>query len=149
VLANGLVQFGLSPNPAITKAWSTAPIKDDPVKLGNKPGVITFANAGPNTRTTQLFINIGDLSGQLDSMGFAGFGTVTEGMDVVKSLYSGYGEMSDMGGRGPNQDMATKQGKAYLEKSFPALDTITNAAVTFPEPAAAPAKPAPKSPPKK
>ena len=148
VLANALVQFGLSPNPAVTKAWSTAPIKDDPVKLGNKPGVITFANAGPNTRTTQLFINMRDMSGQLDTMGFAGFGTVTEGMEVVKNLYSGYGEMKDMGGAGPDQDLATKQGAAYLDKNFPSLDKIVSAAIVFPEPTAAPAKAAPKAAPK-
>ena len=140
VLAGALVQFGLSPNPAVTKAWSTAPIHDDPVKMSNKPATITFANAGPNTRTTQLFINIGDMSGQLDRLGFAPIGTITDGMDTVKALYSGYGEMADMGGHGPNQELATKQGKAYLEKNFPSLDTITTAAIIFPEPAAAPAR---------
>jgi peptidyl-prolyl cis-trans isomerase A (cyclophilin A) len=144
VIAGALIQFGLSPYPSVSKAWSTAPIHDDPVKLHNVAGSITFAMAGPNTRTTQLFINLGD-NQQYDSSGFAPIGKVTEGMDVVSSLYSGYGDMSEMpGGRGPSQNLTTNEGKPYLDKNFPLLDSIKSATVIFPEPAApAAAKKAP------
>ena len=125
VVPGFVVQFGLSENPQISQAWQSARIKDDPVTQSNKPGYITFATAGPNTRTTQLFINLGDNAG-LDRQGFAPFGQVTEGMTVVQQLYSGYGES-------PNQGMITAQGKAYLEKSFPKLDTIKTATVAADE----------------
>jgi len=123
-----VVQFGMSPDPKITAAWDTATIKDDPVKQSNKPGYITFATSGANSRTTQLFINLGN-NAQLDSMGFAAFGLVTEGMDIVKQLYSGYGEIPDMGGRGPSPGLIASQGKAYLEKNFPKLDSIKTARI--------------------
>jgi peptidyl-prolyl cis-trans isomerase A (cyclophilin A) len=133
-----LVQFGLSPFPSVSKAWSTASIHDDPVKLHNVAGSITFAMAGqPNTRTTQLFINLSDGNTQYDSMGFTPIGKVTEGMDVVRGLYSGYGDMAEQGGRGPSQAQATNLGKPYLDKNFPLLDSIKSATVIFPEPAAA------------
>ena len=131
VVPNFVVQFGLSANPEISKAWEHANIQDDPVKQTNRRGSVTFATAGPNTRTTQLFINLVD-NPRLDSMGFAPIGTVVEGMDVVDKLYSGYGES-------PNQSLITNEGKAYLDKSFPQLDTIKAAAIQTP--AAAPAKP--------
>ena len=86
-----VVQFGLTGNPAVNKAWTNANIKDDPPKQSNKTGYITFAMAGKDTRTTQVFINLGDNS-RLDAMGFSVFGQVTSGMDVVKSLYSGYAD---------------------------------------------------------
>src|ERR1700691_5205612 len=104
VIAGALIQFGLSPFPAVSKAWSTAPIHDDPVKLHNVAGTLTFAKTGaPNSRTTQFFINLADNT-PYDSDGFTPIGKVTDGMDVVKSLYSGYGEMAEQpGGRGPSQ----------------------------------------------
>ena len=147
VIAGAIVQFGINPSPAVTAAWSKAPIHDEPVKASNKPGAITFAKTDlPNSRTTQLFIDIGDES-PLDAMGFAPIGTITEGMDVVKSLYSGYGEMAGMnGGRGPDQDLYTKQGKAYLDKGFPNLDSIKSASIIFPEAPATPAAPAKAAP---
>lgn len=132
-----LVQFGLSPFPSVSKAWSGVPIHDDPVKLHNVAGTISFAMAGPNTRTTQLFINLSDGNTQYDSMGFTPIGKVTEGMDVVKTLYSGYGDMAEQGGRGPSQAQTTNAGKPYLDKNFPLLDSIKSATVIFPEPAAA------------
>jgi cyclophilin family peptidyl-prolyl cis-trans isomerase len=123
-----IVQWGLSAYPQVNAAWQSATIKDDPVKQSNSTGTITFATAGPNTRTTQLFINYGD-NGGLDRQGFAPFGTVTDGMDVVKKLYAGYGEQ-------PDQGEITSKGKAYLEARFPKLDTITSAkVVTAPAPA--------------
>jgi cyclophilin family peptidyl-prolyl cis-trans isomerase len=140
VLPGFVVQFGLSANPQISKVWQHANIKDDHVSQSNRPGYITFATGGPNTRTTQVFINLGNNS-QLDSMGFAPFGQVTSGMDVVGQLYSGYGEGAP-GGRGPDQGMVADQGKPYLDKNFPNLDSIKTATVV--SPASAPATPAHK-----
>jgi peptidyl-prolyl cis-trans isomerase A (cyclophilin A) len=116
VVSGFVVQFGLSPSPAVNKVWKDANIQDDPVKQTNTKGSLTFATAGPNTRTTQLFINLGD-NGRLDGMGFSPFGTVIEGMDVVEKLYPGYGEA-------PNQGRITAEGKPYLDKNFPLLDSI-------------------------
>jgi peptidyl-prolyl cis-trans isomerase A (cyclophilin A) len=144
IIPGAIVQFGAPPSPAVATAWSTAKIQDDPVKGSNKAGSITFAMGGPNTRTTQVFINLTDNT-QYDGMGFAPFGTITDGLDVVKNLYSGYGDMAEMGGSGPSQKLTMEQGKAYLDKSFPLLDHIVSATVIFPEPAppAAPKKAAP------
>lgn len=128
VVPGFIIQFGLSANPAVNRVWQNANIKDDPVTQSNRPGYITFATAGPNTRTTQLFINFGNNT-FLDNQGFAPFGQVVSGMDVVQNLYSGYGER-------PDQGAITSQGKAYLEKSFPNLDSIKSATIVAP--AAAP-----------
>jgi len=128
VVPGFIVQFGLSASPAVNKVWQSANIKDDPVTQSNRPGYLTFATAGPNTRTTQLFINFGNNT-FLDNQGFAPFGQVISGMDVVQSLYSGYGEK-------PDQGAITAQGKAYLDKSFPNIDSIKSATIVAP--AAAP-----------
>ena len=98
------------------------------VKQGSKRGFVVFAHAGPNTRTTQLFINFSDNSKMLDSQGFAAFGEVTSGMDVVDKLYSGYGDGPPRG-KGPEQGAITAQGNAYLEKSFPRMDYIKTATI--------------------
>jgi peptidyl-prolyl cis-trans isomerase A (cyclophilin A) len=119
-----VVQFGLSADPAVNKAWKNANIKDDPVTQSNRQGYLTFATAGPNTRTTQLFISLGNNAG-LDGQGFAPFGQVTSGMDVVQKLYSGYGER-------PDQEAITSQGKAYLDKNFPNIDRVGTATITAP-----------------
>jgi peptidyl-prolyl cis-trans isomerase A (cyclophilin A) len=146
VVQNFIVQFGLPANPALNAAWEK-PIKDDPVKQKNARGTLVFATAGPNTRTTQLFINLKDNSAGLDKDGFAPFGTVTEGMEVVDQFYSAYGDDPGMGGRGPSQDRVTKEGKPYLDKNFPKLDFIKTATVIFPEqPAPAAKKAAPAAP---
>jgi peptidyl-prolyl cis-trans isomerase A (cyclophilin A) len=115
-----IVQFGLAANPADNRKWET-PIKDDPVKQSNRPGTLVFATAGPNTRTTQLFINLGS-NGPLDDQGFAPFGMVVEGMSVVQSLYDGYGER-------PDQGSIRAQGNAYLKAKFPRLDYVTSAEI--------------------
>jgi peptidyl-prolyl cis-trans isomerase A (cyclophilin A) len=133
VLPGFVVQFGLSPYPEVSKVWNQATIKDDPVTQSNHKGYVTFATAGPNTRTTQLFINIGNNEG-LDRMGFAAFGMVSSGMEVVEKLYSGYGEGAPQG-QGPSQDLIQSRGRAYLEQGFPKLDSIKTAVVA---PAAAP-----------
>jgi peptidyl-prolyl cis-trans isomerase A (cyclophilin A) len=121
-----VVQFGLTGNPAVNKAWTDANIKDDLVKSSNKPGYITFAMAGKDSRTTQVFINLGDNS-RLDSMGFAPFGQVTSGMDVVKTFYGGYGEATTS-----KQGEITNEGKAFLDKNFPKLDSIKTATIVTP-----------------
>lgn len=129
-----VVQFGLGPSPAVNRAWENAKIKDDPVTQSNIPATVTFATAGPNTRTTQVFINLGNNS-SLDGQGFAPFGQVTSGMEVIQTFYSGYGETTTN-----DQGNITTGGKAYLEKTYPKLDVIKTATVTSPAPAAAPAK---------
>lgn len=133
VVPNFVVQFGISAHPAVNRAWMNATIKDDPVKGSNKRGYVTFATGGPNTRTTQVFINLSDGNRQLDSMGFAPFGQVIEGMDVVGKLYSGYGENTTN-----RQGEIYEQGNAYLTKNFPKLDSIKTAKIV--EAAAPPAK---------
>jgi peptidyl-prolyl cis-trans isomerase A (cyclophilin A) len=126
VLPGFVVQFGLAADPKDTQAMSTN-IQDDPVRGQNIKGTLSFATAGPNTRTTQVFINLGD-NFRLDSMGFAPFAQVIEGMDVVEQLYSGYGEGAP-NGRGPDQGRIRSQGNAYLDQQFPALDAIKKASI--------------------
>jgi peptidyl-prolyl cis-trans isomerase A (cyclophilin A) len=139
VLKGFVVQWGISAYPPVAAAWSHAPIKDDPVVQSNLRGYVTYAKSpDPDTRTTQVFINLVD-NVRLDTMGgFAPFGQVTEGMDVVEALYSGYGEGAPSG-QGPVQDSIEKLGKAYLDKGFPNLDSIKTTVLTLP-PGAAPAK---------
>jgi cyclophilin family peptidyl-prolyl cis-trans isomerase len=127
VLPGFIVQFGISPKPAISDVWQSADIPDDPVQQSNVAGTVTFATAGPDTRTTQVFINLAD-NQRLDSQGFAPFGKVTEGMDVAKSFYSGYGEGAPMGS-GPDQHLIQTEGEAYVAQNFPKLDHIESAAI--------------------
>jgi peptidyl-prolyl cis-trans isomerase A (cyclophilin A) len=129
VIPGFVAQFGISPYPAVAKVWDSADIKDDPVTHHNVPGTIVFATAGPNTRTSQLFINYRDNTSNLDPQGFAPFGEVTEGMDVVKQFYSGYGGDLD-------QDKITAGGKDYVQKNYPQMDMIKTATLVLP--AAAP-----------
>jgi peptidyl-prolyl cis-trans isomerase A (cyclophilin A) len=132
-----MVQFGISGTPKIAAAWEKASIKDDPPKESNKRGTITFAAAAsPNSRTTQVFINFIDNT-FLDTQNFPPFGTVTSGMDVVDQIYSGYGEIPDMGGNGPSPSKIGSEGNAYLLKSFPQLDKINSAKILPAEGAAA------------
>jgi peptidyl-prolyl cis-trans isomerase A (cyclophilin A) len=124
-----MVQFGISGDPAVSAKWQGAQIKDDPGgKQSNKKGLITFAKTGmPNSRTTQVFINLAD-NARLDPSGFTPFGQVTQGMDVVESLYKGYGEGAPMGA-GPDQGSVQAQGNAYLDARFPKLDGIRHAVI--------------------
>lgn len=136
VLTGFVAQFGLSAYPPVNAAWSKATITDDPVTQTNKKYYLTFATAGPNTRTTQVFINLAD-NPRLDGMGFAAFAQVTDGMNVVDNLYAGYGEGAPSGG-GPDQGEIEKQGKPYLDKGWPKLDSIKTAKLV-PVPGASPA----------
>ncbi|MBL4850290.1 MAG: peptidylprolyl isomerase [Planctomycetes bacterium] len=123
-----IVQFGINGDPARTKEWSSKRFSDDPVLESNRAGTLVFATAGPGTRTTQLFINLAD-NARLDKSGFSPFAKVVSGMDVVKSLYSGYGDGPSQGGSGPDQGRVTSQGATYLDANFPKLDKITKARV--------------------
>jgi peptidyl-prolyl cis-trans isomerase A (cyclophilin A) len=127
VISGFMVQFGINGDPKLNRVWRDANIKDDPVRASNKRGMITFATAGPDTRTTQVFINFANNSG-LDDQGFAPFGEVISGMEVVDSLYAGYGEGAPRGD-GPDQSLIQSQGNAYLKKDFPKLDYIKTATI--------------------
>ena len=124
VVKHFVVQFGISGMPAVSKAWQNANIPDDPVKASNTLGTITYADAGPDTRTTQVFVNLGNNAANLDGQGFSPFGKVTTGMAVVNKLYGGYGEQ-------PTGDQAqiSAQGDAFLHKTFPKLDHIRTARI--------------------
>ena len=138
VLPGFVAQFGISARPAVSKVWTNAKIPDDPVTQSNLRGYLTFATAGPNTRTTQIFINLADNT-RLDGMGFSPFAKIVEGMDVVEQFYTGYGEGAPRG-NGPDQGRLNNEGKPYIDKNFPLLDSIKTAAVVMPAAAAAPKK---------
>jgi peptidyl-prolyl cis-trans isomerase A (cyclophilin A) len=135
VVPGFVVQFGISAYPPVAAAWADANIKDEPVIGSNKKGYLTYAKTSmPNTRSTQIFINLKDNAG-LDGQGFSPFGYVEgKGMNVVEMLYDQYGDSS-----GPDQDQITKQGKPYLDKGWPKLDSIKTA--TLMGPVATAAKP--------
>jgi peptidyl-prolyl cis-trans isomerase A (cyclophilin A) len=147
VLPGFVVQFGISAYPPVSAAWKSAVIKDDPVVQSNLRGYLVFATSGANSRTTQVFVNLVD-NKRLDGMGFAPFGQVTDGMNVVEMLYDQYGEGAPQGS-GPDQDQIEKQGKPYLDKGWPKLDFIKTTAIISPTPTPAAAKPAPKPAPAK
>lgn len=124
---NFMVQFGIHGDPGVASVWRNATFQDDEVKQSNRRSTISFATSGPNSRTTQVFVNYKD-NGFLDKMGFAPFGMVIEGMDVVDALYQGYGEGAPRG-KGPDQAKIQSQGNPYLVKDFPNLDYIKTAKV--------------------
>lgn len=127
VLDGFVAQFGMAGDPQLNAKWSDNTIPDDPVKTSNKKGTIVFATSGPDSRTTQLFINFAD-NRPLDQMGFAPFGTVVEGMKNVEKFYSGYGEGAP-NGNGPSQRLITSGGNKYLDQKFPKLTKIKTARV--------------------
>jgi len=122
-----VAQFGMNGDPAVNEAWDRAGIPDDPMGEMNTRGRLTFAHGGPGTRTTQLFISLGD-NLNLDNQGFPPFGEVIEGMDVVDSFHTGYGDGPPYG-VGPNQGRIGEEGTPYLEREFPLLDYIESARV--------------------
>jgi peptidyl-prolyl cis-trans isomerase A (cyclophilin A) len=130
VVRNFMVQFGIHGDPKLNEVWREANITDDPVTQSNKRGYITFATSGPNSRTTQVFINFRDNAG-LDPQGFAPFGQVVSGMEVVDKLNGEYGEAPSQ-----MQQQIQSGGNAFLAKSFPRLDYIKKA--TIEKPAAPP-----------
>jgi peptidyl-prolyl cis-trans isomerase A (cyclophilin A) len=117
---NFVIQFGLAADPAVSRKWN-ANIDDDPVTHINRTGSLSFATAGPNTRTTQVFINL-KTNQTLDDQGFAPFAQIVDGQSVVDKIYGGYGEQAD-------QNAIRLQGNAYLLKSFPKMDYIRTAKV--------------------
>lgn len=122
-----VAQFGINGDPNVQKKWRGSSIADDPVKATNERGTVVFATAGPNTRTTQLFINTREQgNGFLDGQGFSPIGRVIEGMDTVDLMYAGYGEGAPQG-RGPNQGLIQLQGNSYLKEKYPKLSYIVKA----------------------
>ena len=130
VVSGFMVQFGIHGDPAVSAAWRDQRIPDDPVRRTNLRGMVSFATAGPGTRTTQVFINFGS-NDRLDAMGFAPFGQVTLGMEVVDRLYAGYGEGAPRG-RGPDQGRIQAEGNAYLKRAFPQMDYVKRASIVAP-----------------
>ncbi len=123
-----IAQFGIPGQPAIAQAWRSATIPDDPPVESNKRGTLAYAFTTPNTRATQIYINLSD-NQSLDSQGFAPFGIVVAGMDVVDRLFSGYGETAGGGMRAGKQDELFAGGNAFLTHAFPRLDYIVRAKV--------------------
>ena len=127
VLPGFMAQFGLSGDPGLNAKMDALRITDDPVTQSNRRGMVTFATAGPNTRSNQFFINYGD-NASLDVQGFSPFGKVVDGMKVVDAVYSGYGEGAPSGA-GPSQDSIVAKGNEYLRRAFPKLDYIKSAKI--------------------
>jgi peptidyl-prolyl cis-trans isomerase A (cyclophilin A) len=127
VMTGFMAQFGINGDPAISAAWQNARIKDDPVKQSNTRGFITYATSGPDSRTTQVFINFAD-NAALDRQGFSPFGQVTSGMNVVDALFGGFGDGPPRG-RGPNQARVQSEGNEYLAREFPQLDYVKKATI--------------------
>jgi len=127
VIDGFMAQIGINGTPSVQQLWRSATIKDDPVKQSNKRGFVSFANAGPDSRSTQFFISFIDNS-KYDRLGFAPFGQVLSGMENVDRLYSGYGDGAP-NGTGPVQQKIQTEGNAYLVKEFPKLDYVKKATV--------------------
>ncbi|MFW6198688.1 MAG: peptidylprolyl isomerase, partial [Acidobacteriota bacterium] len=117
VVPGSWVQFGVSGDPDVTAAWEGRTLSDDPVNASNVRGAVAFAHTGPGTRLTQVFVNLDDNT-RLDADGFAPFGRVAEGMEVIESLYAGYGEEAVGGMRAGRQGPMLRGGNAYLDEHF-------------------------------
>ena len=138
VVRGYIVQFGINGNPKIQSLWGRMRIRDDPVKKSNKRGYVSFAKLGPNSRTSQVFINLSNNT-ELDKQGFAPFGVVRVGMDVIGRFWSSYGEVAPRGS-GPDPTKIELEGNIYLDRKFPRLDSIIKAVVVHeprPKPAGA------------
>jgi homoserine O-acetyltransferase len=129
VIRGDFAQFGIPGDPVIAKVWRNETLKDDPVMQSNTRGFVAYAMTGPDTRTTQLYIVMGDRSRQ-DKDGFAPIGKVVAGMEVVDKLYSGYGESAGGGMRGGKQAPLFEGGNEYLDANFPKLAKLLSASVT-------------------
>jgi cyclophilin family peptidyl-prolyl cis-trans isomerase len=128
VVPDFIAQFGIPGDPAVTRVWKDRTFPDDPPRELNRRGTMAFAMTGPNDRRTQLYINRRD-NPRIDGQGFAIIGRVIEGMDVVDSLYDGYGETSGGGMRAGRQVRLLEEGNAYLDRAFPKLDRIMRATI--------------------
>ena len=130
VLPDFISQFGINGDPTVMSKWRSASIPDDPVKVSNSRGTVVFATAGPNTRTTQIFVNTRPQGNAfLDKQGFAPFGVVLDdGMQLIDKLYAGYGEGAP-GGKGPNQGLIQSKGNVYLKENFPKLSYISSTTI--------------------
>jgi len=133
VVPGFIAQFGIAGDPKVAAVWRSRTIPDDPVKQSNTRGFLGFAMTGPDTRSTQIYINLADNS-RLDAQGFAPIGRVVEGMDVVDRLYSGYGETSGGGMRAGKQQKMFEEGNAWLDREFPKLDKLLQAKIVSPKP---------------
>ena len=130
VNTNYIVQFGLNGNPAVNAAWKDRYMPDDPPRSHNVRGSFAFAfKAQPNTRSVQIYINLADNT-RNDAEAFTVLGTVIEGMSVVDSLYSGYGENSGSGMRQGRQGPLETGGNAYMDREYPLLDHILRVTVS-------------------
>lgn len=127
VVEGFMAQFGINGDPRTAVAWAQQTIPDDPLLLSNTRGTVTFAMRGPDSRTTQLFINFVDNT-SLDEDGFSPVGRIVEGMDVVDQIYAGYGEMAPRGG-GPAPQYILQRGNDWLRAEYPRLDYIQRATV--------------------
>lgn len=123
-----IMQFGIAGEPEVAQVWEKVEINDDPVVESNRRGYVSFAMTGPDTRTTQVYINLSD-NVELDEQGFAPLGYVVEGMNVVDSIYSGYDENSGGGMRRGKQQKLFELGNTYLDKEFPKLDKLLDAEI--------------------
>jgi cyclophilin family peptidyl-prolyl cis-trans isomerase len=132
VIAGRFAQFGIAGNPKLSSAWRDEHIAADPEKASNERGAFGFAMVTPDARTTQIFICTNDSMKRQDGQGFALFGHVVEGMDVVDKLYSGYGEKAGGGMRAGHQARVLEEGNAYLDREFPLLDHFIRATVIEP-----------------
>jgi peptidyl-prolyl cis-trans isomerase A (cyclophilin A) len=128
VIPGGIVQFGVSGVPQIQAAWNEEALPDDPVSVSNLRGTLVFATAGPNTRTTQMFVNYRD-NEHYDSQGFAPIGRVTEGLGALLQLYAEYGEMAGLGGGGIDYQCMLAGGEAYIARDFDRMDRIIRATI--------------------
>ncbi|MBZ5520678.1 MAG: peptidylprolyl isomerase [Acidobacteriia bacterium] len=126
-----IAQFGIAGDPKVATAWRNRTIPDDPVVQHNQRGYMSYAMTGPDTRSTQIYINLADNS-RLDAQGFAPFAKVVEGMEVVDKLYSGYGENSGGGMRAGKQQKMFEEGNAWLDREFPRLDKLMRATMVKP-----------------
>lgn len=125
VVPGFVVQFGISGSKLENDKWLHKSIKDDKVMASNTVGTLVYADAGPDTRSTQLFINYGDNS-RLDGMGFAPFGKVTEGMEVATKIFN----PTPGGSGGVDQGEYEQEGNDWIRKTYPGVNFITGAAVT-------------------
>ena len=128
VVRGFMAQIGIHGKPELNTIWREQQIPDDPVVKSNTRGFVSFATAGPGTRTTQFFINYADGNSRLDDSGFSPFGQVTSGMEVADNLYAEYGEGAPQG-RGPRQGRIQSEGNAYLMRDFPDLDFVKEATI--------------------